>query len=80
MPDIKYPAVPAPEHSLASVHRTAVALYQGYNALVGVPTVSDLQVCNKGELDDKFAIINRRLDDMEAAYIALEARVTAHGG
>jgi hypothetical protein len=44
---IEYPAVPAPKEDMTSMFRTVNALYQAYNALIGVPKSSDLAVLNK---------------------------------
>ena len=35
---IKYPGVPAPKPDVDSLFRTVLSLYQGYQAMTGVPT------------------------------------------
>tara|TARA_B110000495_G_C22833084_1_gene485984 strand:- start:43 stop:711 length:669 start_codon:yes stop_codon:yes gene_type:complete len=46
----EYPSVPAPRENIKSLSRTVSALYQGYNALIGVPRNTDLTVLNKADV------------------------------
>ena len=46
----KYPSVPAPRKDIDSMFRTVNALYQAYNAMVGVPKPTDLLVLNQNDL------------------------------
>lgn len=49
---IKYPGVPAPKPDVDSLFRTVLSLYQGYQAMTGVPTPTNLEVYNVGNLPD----------------------------
>ena len=44
---IKYPGVPAPKPDVDSLFRTVLSLYQGYQAMTGVPTPTNLEVQNR---------------------------------
>tara|TARA_R110002074_G_scaffold104230_8_gene225071 strand:+ start:4457 stop:5131 length:675 start_codon:yes stop_codon:yes gene_type:complete len=47
----EYPSVPAPRENIESLSRTVSALYQGYNALIGVPRNTDLTVLNQRNVE-----------------------------